>query len=129
MHSINQDSPHHSESPDTSPPAVTHVAVKALNVEQGDNAQLAEHEGRVLASLSDKDYVPGFHGYYTDPHTQRWHRRAYILTEYAPCSGSHVMLITAAPCLVHVAIWLFTTPGTHTWHITCKHVCCVHIAT
>lgn len=61
--------------------AVTHVAVKALNVEQGDNAHLAEHEGRVLDSLSSKEYVPDFHGYYTDPDTQRWHRRAYILTE------------------------------------------------
>ena len=68
--------------PDTAAPAVTHVAVKALNVEQGDNAQLAEHEGKVLASLSSKEYVPDFHGYYTDPDSQRWHRRAYIVTEY-----------------------------------------------
>lgn len=60
---------------------VTHVAVKAMNLEQGDNAQLAEHEGQVLASLSGKDYVPTFHGYYTDPESQQWHRRAYVLTE------------------------------------------------
>ena len=52
-----------------------------MNVEQGDNAQLAEHEGRVLASLSNKAYVPSFHGYYTDPDTVQWHRRAYVLTE------------------------------------------------
>lgn len=60
---------------------VTHVAVKAMNVEQGDNAQLAEHEGQVLASLSGKAYVPTFHGYFTDPESQQWHRRAYVLTE------------------------------------------------
>ena len=62
------------------PAAVTPVAVKALNLEQGDNAELAEHEATVLASLSGKEYVPRFYGYYTDPDTQRWHRRAYILT-------------------------------------------------
>lgn len=60
---------------------VTHVAVKAMNVEQGDNAQLAEHEGQVLASLGGKAYVPAFHGYFTDPESQQWHRRAYVLTE------------------------------------------------
>lgn len=60
---------------------VTHVAAKAMNVEQGDNAQLAEHEGQVLASLSGKGYVPTFHGYFTDPESQQWHRRAYVLTE------------------------------------------------
>ncbi|KAL3153330.1 hypothetical protein ABBQ38_011673 [Trebouxia sp. C0009 RCD-2024] len=63
---------------------VTHVAVKSMMLEQGGNAQLAEHEGRVLASLSDKEYVPTFHGYFTDPETQRWHRRAYIVTELLP---------------------------------------------
>ena len=60
---------------------VTHVAVKSMMLEQGDNAQLAEHEGQVLASLSDKEYVPTFHGYFVDPETQQWHRRAYIVTE------------------------------------------------
>ncbi len=83
MHNLPEDSSHDSAAPSsTASAAVTHVAVKALNVEQGDNAKLAEHEGRVLASLSSKEYVPEFHGYYTDPDTQRWHRRAYILTEY-----------------------------------------------
>ena len=75
------DSFHESSIAGSSSASITHVAVKALNVEQGDNALLAEHEGRVLASLSDKDYVPSFHGYYTDSETQQWHRRAYILTE------------------------------------------------
>ena len=75
------DSFHEPSLADWSSAAVTHVAVKAMNVEQGDNALLAEHEGRVLASLSNKDYVPNFHGYYTDPETQQWHRRAYVLTE------------------------------------------------
>lgn len=60
---------------------VTPVAVKSMMLEQGDNAQLAKHEGQVLASLTDKEYVPMFHGYYTDPETQQWHRRAYIVTE------------------------------------------------
>ena len=60
---------------------VTHVAVKSMMLEQGDNAQLAEHEGQVLASLSHKEYVPTFHGYFVDPRTQQWHRRAYIVTK------------------------------------------------
>lgn len=75
------DQPSTSGSPAADVSHVTHVAVKAMNVEQGDNAQLAEHEGRVLASLSGKDYVPIFHGYFTDPESQQWHRRAYVLTE------------------------------------------------
>ncbi|KAL3141837.1 hypothetical protein ABBQ32_004505 [Trebouxia sp. C0010 RCD-2024] len=62
---------------------VSHVAVKSM-LEQGGNAQLAEHEGQVLASLSHKEYVPTFHGYFTDPETQQWHRRAYIVTELLP---------------------------------------------
>ena len=77
--SLNQPSTSGSPAADFS--HVTHVAVKAMNVEQGDNAQLAEHEGQVLASLSGKHYVPTFHGYYTDPESQQWHRRAYVLTE------------------------------------------------
>ncbi|KAL0043072.1 hypothetical protein WJX79_008366 [Trebouxia sp. C0005] len=84
MHNVPEDNLHDSAAPSSASAAVTHVAVKALNVEQGDNAQLAEREGGVLASLSSKEYVPDFHGYYTDPDTQRWHRRAYILTELLP---------------------------------------------
>ena len=60
---------------------VTHVAVKAMCLEKGDNEQLAKHEGQVLASLNGKGFVPRFHGHFTDPETQHWHRRAYILTE------------------------------------------------
>lgn len=78
---ISLDQPSTSGSPAADFSHVTHVAVKAMNVEQGDNAQLAEHEGQVLASLSGQHYVPIFYGYYTDPESQQWHRRAYVLTE------------------------------------------------
>ena len=60
---------------------VTHVAIKAMNEDEGDNAQLAQHEAQVLESLSNRDYVPCFHGYHTDPETKRWHRRAYVFTQ------------------------------------------------
>ncbi|KAL3142131.1 hypothetical protein ABBQ32_004748 [Trebouxia sp. C0010 RCD-2024] len=46
---------------------VSHVVVKSVMLEQGGNAQLAEHEGQVLASLSHREYVPTFHGYFTGP--------------------------------------------------------------
>lgn len=61
--------------------SVTHVAVKIMDEEHDDNAQLAQHEAAVLESLCDKAYVPHFHGYYTDPESKRWHRRVYILTQ------------------------------------------------
>ena len=56
------------------------VAVKAINLDKEGNAELAEHESRVLSSLNGKPYVPPYHGYHTDPPTRHWHRRAYILT-------------------------------------------------
>ena len=46
------------------------VAVKAILVDQGAHAELAEHEESVLKSLAGKPYVPNFYGSFRTEETQ-----------------------------------------------------------
>ena len=46
------------------------VAVKAILVDQGAHAELAEHEESVLKSLAGKPYVPRFFGSFRTEETQ-----------------------------------------------------------
>ena len=46
------------------------VIVKAILVDQGAHAELAEHEESVLTSLAGKPYVPNFYGSFRTQETQ-----------------------------------------------------------
>lgn len=63
------------------PPALLPVAVKAVNLDKEGNAELALHEGQVLASMGPKPYVPKYLGLYQDPESRNWHRNTYLVSE------------------------------------------------
>ena len=63
------------------PPALLPVAVKAVNLDKEGNAELALHEGQVLASMGPKPYVPKYLGLYQDPESRSWHRNTYLVSE------------------------------------------------